>query len=249
MTSRVSSFKRFAASGYRKETIPLKRSTNGSPSRLPAGTIIAYAGSLSPEGWLLCDGSEKLVSDYSALDAIVGPNFGRTNGLGGAGSSHFRLPDLRGRVPVGTGTGAGLTARTIAATGGTETHTLTGPESGFQTHGGAGSGLPHTVSESTHGTSSGHHTLASSSHTHDYRYAFVFSDGTGTNTNQVGGSNAGWFSTGPLSTPAWSVGTSTVGLKDSNNVANQTNSVTAANASSSHSNVQPSLVANYIIKT
>ena len=46
----------------------------------------------------------------------------------GDGSTTFNLPDLRGRVAIGSGTGAGLTARTLAATGGEEGHVLTSGE-------------------------------------------------------------------------------------------------------------------------
>ena len=67
----------------------------------PTGSIIAYGGTSAPTGYLLCNGSEQPVATYTALDAIIGPNFGGTNGVGGVGTSHFRLPDLRGRVPVG----------------------------------------------------------------------------------------------------------------------------------------------------
>jgi len=53
---------------------------------------------------------------------------------------NFLVPDARGRVPLGTGTGAGLTARTIGATGGEESgttgsHVLTTAEMPAHTHG------------------------------------------------------------------------------------------------------------------
>ena len=38
-------------------------------SSVPAivGTIVPYAGSVVPNGWLLCDGSELRISDYLTL--------------------------------------------------------------------------------------------------------------------------------------------------------------------------------------
>ena len=52
----------------------------------------------------------------------------------GDGSTTFNLPDLRGRTSIGKGTGSGLSARTIGATGGEETHTLTTAEIPSHTH-------------------------------------------------------------------------------------------------------------------
>lgn len=47
---------------------------------------------------------------------------------------NFVTPDARGRNVLGTGSGSGLTARTLGATGGEETHLLTGSESGTSVH-------------------------------------------------------------------------------------------------------------------
>lgn len=70
--------------------------------QVPIGAITQYAGSSAPTNWLVCDGSEQPVSTYAALDSILGTTYGsRTNGSGGAGSSHFRVPNLKGRAPVG----------------------------------------------------------------------------------------------------------------------------------------------------
>lgn len=74
----------------------------------PAGTIVAYAGSSAPNGWLLCDGLEVSKTAYPALEAVCKTNYGsNTNGSGGSGTSHFRIPDLRARMPIGTGAGLG----------------------------------------------------------------------------------------------------------------------------------------------
>jgi len=72
---------------------------------VPTGTVLPYAASTAPEGYLICNGGEVAVADYPRLDALLGTTYGaRTNGSGGAGTSHFRLPDLRGRVIVSRGT-------------------------------------------------------------------------------------------------------------------------------------------------
>jgi len=95
---------------------------------VPTGVISPYAGldSNIPTGYLLCNGQEVSASTYSALKDVITTTYGAyTNGSGGVGTTHFRLPDLRGRAPIGAGTGTGLTARALGATVGTETHTLT----------------------------------------------------------------------------------------------------------------------------
>ena len=65
----------------------------------PIGSIMAYAGSVAPGGWLLCDGSEVKTSDYPELFSILGYTYGDSTTLIGLGT--FKLPDLRGRFPLG----------------------------------------------------------------------------------------------------------------------------------------------------
>jgi len=81
--------------------------------QLPSGTLIDFAGTVEPSGWLLCDGRELLKTSptYASLFAAIGVAFGETNGSGGAGTTHFRLPDFRGRFAryndnMGTAMGA-----------------------------------------------------------------------------------------------------------------------------------------------
>jgi microcystin-dependent protein len=97
-----------------------KFSGNSNTSDTPSGAILQFAGSSAPSNWLLCDGALVSRTTYATLFGVVGTNYGA-----GDGSSTFKLPDLRGRVPIGAGQGSSLTNRVIAATGGAETHTLT----------------------------------------------------------------------------------------------------------------------------
>jgi microcystin-dependent protein len=79
------------------------------PNSTPTGIINQYAGSGSaaPTGWLFCEGQEVLISSYTTLYNILTSNgtifsYGaNTNGSGGAGSTHFKIPNLKGRIPVG----------------------------------------------------------------------------------------------------------------------------------------------------
>ncbi len=58
---------------------------------VPPGTVIAYAGSTIPEGYLLCDGSSISRATYSNLFKAIGIIYGV-----GDGSTTFNLPDYRG---------------------------------------------------------------------------------------------------------------------------------------------------------
>ena len=68
---------------------------------IPVGTISPYAGTSAPANWLLCDGSAVSRATYAALFAVTGTAYGV-----GDGSTTFNVPDLRGRIVVGSGTGA-----------------------------------------------------------------------------------------------------------------------------------------------
>jgi microcystin-dependent protein len=66
---------------------------------VPIGAILPYAGGTTPDGYLLCDGSEVERSKYGDLFDIIGVTFNGAAALVGVGT--FRLPDLRGRFALG----------------------------------------------------------------------------------------------------------------------------------------------------
>jgi microcystin-dependent protein len=114
---------------------------------VPTGTVSPYAGASEPTGWLFCRGQEVSRSTYSTLDTLITTTYGAyTNGSGGVGTSHFRLPDLRGRVVAGqddmggtsanrlTGLSGGVDGDVLGAAGGAETHVLTIAEMPAHTH-------------------------------------------------------------------------------------------------------------------
>jgi microcystin-dependent protein len=82
------------------------------------GEIMMFAGNFAPTGWAYCDGSLLLISSNEALFSLLGTNYG------GDGVTHFALPDFRGRVPVGYGSGPGLSSYAVGQSGGEEKHTL-----------------------------------------------------------------------------------------------------------------------------
>lgn len=84
----------------------------------PAGIIMPFAGTVAPQGYLLCDGSAVDRTTYATLFGVIGTTFGS-----GDGSSTFNLPDLSGRVPLGVSS-----THLLGSTGGSETVTLTESE-------------------------------------------------------------------------------------------------------------------------
>jgi microcystin-dependent protein len=66
---------------------------------VPIGSILPYAGASAPYGYLLCDGSEVEKTKFNLLFDIVGNIYNGAVPLVGVGT--FRLPDLRGRFPLG----------------------------------------------------------------------------------------------------------------------------------------------------
>lgn len=113
------------------EFVDLASSMVNPQSLVPTGVVNPFAGAVAPEGWLLCWGQELPVSGYTALSTLLGTTYGSlTNGSGGAGTTHFRLPDLRGRVIAaldnmgGTDAGRLNLANTLGTTTGSQTHTL-----------------------------------------------------------------------------------------------------------------------------
>jgi microcystin-dependent protein len=107
---------------------------------VPPGTIMMFAGTSAPQGWVLCDGTAYAKDSYAALYAAVGSTWGET-------ATTFNVPDLRARVPVGNGIGnstntdtrsgvhANLHARPLGSTTGTETQALTVPQLPPHQHG------------------------------------------------------------------------------------------------------------------
>lgn len=73
---------------------------------VPAGAIMSFAMSSAPTGWVVCNGAEYAIADYGDLYTAIGTTWGAlTNGSGGAGSTHFRVPDLQGAFLRGSGNG------------------------------------------------------------------------------------------------------------------------------------------------
>lgn len=82
------------------------------------GEVRLFAGNYAPSNWALCDGSLLPINQHDILFSLIGTTYG------GDGRVTFALPDLRGRLPLGQGQGAGLSSRTLGESFGAETVTL-----------------------------------------------------------------------------------------------------------------------------
>lgn len=112
------------------------------------GSIIPFAGSTIPTGFLVCDGRAIDRSTYSQLFDVIGTTYGNGDGI-----STFNLPNIVGRTFVG----ASQTLN-IGDNGGEETHSLQSTEFAEHDHGIPGHGhssaftfktpeLTHTVTQ------------------------------------------------------------------------------------------------------
>jgi len=97
------------------------------------GMIKLFGGPTAPNGWMFCQGQPLEITANPALYSILGTRYG------GDGKTNFCLPDLRGRMPVGAGTGNGLTPVTVAETGGSANATLNAANIPPHTHNVTGS--------------------------------------------------------------------------------------------------------------
>jgi len=124
---------------------------------LPSGTVLPFAGTSAPSGYLLCFGQAISRSTYSSLFTAIGTTYGAGNG-----SSTFNVPDLRGRAIAGqddmggssadrlTDQSGGVNGDTLGASGGTETHTLTTAQLASHSH--SATSLTLTNADDTGGT-------------------------------------------------------------------------------------------------
>ena len=170
---------------------PYGTSVEAPGEQLPVGSLLAWHSNTPPARYLMCDGAQVPIASYPRLHAIVGIKYGAlTDGSGGVGTSHFRLPDLSGKFLSTPSSNAN-----IGVTGGTSSHqhTFTSQQGGATITGGV----------HNHNHTPGN-LVAGGGHTHDGAYNTADS---GSNTNilrATGGSTVRSFDT---HTHTWSTTT------------------------------------------
>jgi microcystin-dependent protein len=92
------------------------------------GEIMLVPYNFAPRGWAFCNGQILSIAQNTALFSLLGTTYG------GNGQTTFALPDLRGRVPVSSGQGPGLSSYTLGQAGGTENVTLLTTQMPAHTH-------------------------------------------------------------------------------------------------------------------
>jgi microcystin-dependent protein len=93
---------------------------------MPVATLFPFASAVVPAHCLECDGATYNRMDYPALYAALDAAFL-------VDLDHFRVPDMRGNVAMGSDFGTGITYP-VGATGGEATHVLGITELAVHTH-------------------------------------------------------------------------------------------------------------------
>jgi len=166
---------------------------------MPTGTIITFAGTSAPSGYLTCNGGNLNTYTYRDLHAVISNTYGGTAYNAGvtddpSATTTFKVPDIRGRVVAGYGGSLLSSSDTLASTGGVKSVTLTSSQSGMPAHD-VDVSIPKGAA--------------------------------------YDGGNPFRLTQSPTDSGSLVV----------------TGSVAAQNASSSHTNVQPTIILNYLIKT
>jgi microcystin-dependent protein len=201
--------------------------TVSSGSTLPTGALMPYAGATAPTGYLLCDGSSISSSTYLALHAVLSNTYGGS-AYTGAGALSFNLPDLRGRLPMGAGTGTGQNASGTGAPSGTaQTARTRGQWLGEETHQLTTANMP---SHSHNGA-----TANAGSHTHTLNKEVLTYVGSGGNRYD------------PYPGSVWA-GSPAAGLTLSTQ-ADHSHTIPSNGSDGRHATIPPCVVLNYIIKT
>ena len=92
------------------------------------GQLMLVGFNFCPRGWAPADGALLDIAQNTALFSLLGTIYG------GDGRTTFGLPDLRGRAPIHTGQGPGLSNYPIGSSGGAEAVTLTPQEMPVHNH-------------------------------------------------------------------------------------------------------------------
>jgi microcystin-dependent protein len=193
----------------------------GTVGAVPIGSVTAFAGSAAPSGWLLCGGQTVSRTQYSGLFLTIGTTYGA-----GDGSTTFALPDLRGRTIAGEDDMGGTAANRLTSGGAGINGIVLGATGGTETHTLTSAQMPsHTHTQDAHG-----HVISSNSFAGDLQIV----------VGPRGGDGA-FYS---FSDSGNDAGVSAAVIYARNTTA--TNQSTGGGGA--HTNTQPTMVLNYIIR-
>src|ERR1700677_2290875 len=222
---------------------------------VPTGTMLAFAGESAPAGYLLQDGKSYSTTEYNRLFKVIGYKYGGSGG-------NFNVPDSRGRVIIHAGSGPGLAVRTLASTGGAETIKLTTAQieshAHTQTPVGGSAAVSVTVSGELGGSIADHNHFPPENRggwsylTHalspESAKRYLSKDSSG--EVEVLWGNAGVNQvTGSITGAVGCVVGGTLGGSMSGSITTNSGTTTSTGGGESHSNIQPFLCVNGIIKT
>jgi len=130
----------------------------GNALSFPTGLVLPFFDSTAPDSWVIVtggsairtlgngsSGADRANTDTEDLFTMLWNAMGDSeapvsSGRGASAAADFAanktitMPEVRGRSIIGSGTGGGLTARTLGDTGGAETHQLTEDELAAHIH-------------------------------------------------------------------------------------------------------------------
>jgi microcystin-dependent protein len=207
-----------SAGGTGASNAAAARAALGITTDIPAGVVLSYAGATAPSGWLFCYGQAVSRSTYAVLFAAIGSQFG-----GGDGTTTFNLPAARGRVVAGKDNMGGTSANRLTGSFGGVNGDNLGAVGGAESHLLLVAEMPSHDHAGTTSTTGSHAHVQYGSGSPGVEVAAVY--------------------TGSGSTPAPQTSATGTGGAHSH-----TFNTDDAGGDAPHSNIQPTIVLNQIIK-
>ena len=182
------------------------------------GEIRMFAGNFAPRSWVFCDGRLISISSNTALFSILGTTYG------GNGQTTYAVPDFRGRVAVGTGTGNGLSNVQLGQMSGTESVTLLTTQ--IPAHN-------HTATAGTGGTGTATlNAVTANGNTQSPSGNYLAASRTASVASYIASGTTAAMNAGSITLSNITAGAPTIGING---------------GSQPHSNMQPYLGMNYVI--
>lgn len=188
----------------------------------PTGSIAPMSGVFSPDGWATCNGAalDGTKDANLALWLVIGTTYG------GTGQASFLLPNLGGRVLMGSSTPASWQ--------GSKSITLDSSTSGLAAHN-------HTITDPLHT-----HPMTGAAHSHTYQTTSATAGSNPTKFNFTFAIGGG--SLDNVGDPPDLTGVATGMSLTSNSLTAFTAAATSINSASAHQNMQPYMAFNFMIK-